>query len=557
MDCLTEATVLAVVEHRVDGEHRREVSAHVDTCARCSELLAHTRLALGSNEGRPRVEIVRDEHIFERYELGPEIARGGMGRIVAARDRRLDRPVALKLALSSDPSLARRFVREVALTSQLEHPAIVAIHDAGTTDDGTPFYAMRLVGGESLVAMVERAGSVADRLALIPHVLAAADALAYAHARGVIHRDVKPHNILVGEFGETVLVDWGLAKRLDEAELPASAGTESPTGTTTVQGTVVGTPSYMAPEQQRGAHVDYRADVYGLGATLHHVLAQKPPARASDLRALGVPEELVAIVERAMATDPEARYASAAEVAAELRRFQAGRLVEAHRYTAWQRLARWVRRHRAPLIVASVAVVLVIVLSIVGIMQIVGERRRAIAERDAARGLVHFAMGDLHDRLENFGRLDLLASTANEVMTYYDKAPGHSLDGDRIEAMTVYGETQVASGHVAPALDMFEKALALVDRSVSPHAPKWRCRVNVDIGDAARAAGDISRASLAYQACYDDARPRVTDPGWRRAAVKAGLRRAETVVRLGDEPQGRALAESVISLPAPSERRMA
>ncbi len=146
---------------------------------------------------------VDPDHYVDRIE----ITRGGMGRILAARDRRLRRKVAIKEMRAHSPELRARFEREVLLTARLQHPSIVGIHEAGRWPSGEPFYAMRLVPGRSLDQVVTAAGSLAERIALLPHVLAVADALAYAHQERVIHRDLKPHNVLVGEFGETEVID--------------------------------------------------------------------------------------------------------------------------------------------------------------------------------------------------------------------------------------------------------------------------------------------------------------------------------------------------------------
>src|SRR5579862_7505721 len=148
----------------------------------------------------------------DRYALGEEIGRGGLGAVVRAKDRNLGRQVAIKALHASGGSAQRRFVREALITARLEHPSIVPVHDAGRWPDGSPFYAMKLVRGRPLAAVIDATTSLAARLALVPTVLAVCDAVAYAHSERVVHRDLKPHNVLVGEFGETVVIDWGLAK---------------------------------------------------------------------------------------------------------------------------------------------------------------------------------------------------------------------------------------------------------------------------------------------------------------------------------------------------------
>src|SRR5689334_362904 len=146
----------------------------------------------------------------ERYRLGAELGRGGMGRVVEAFDTQLGRTVALKEVLpkQDQPNISKRFRREVQITARLEHASIVPLYDSGTTSDGRPFYVMRRVSGKPLDQLIERARGLPERLAMLPNLLSAMDAIGHAHRRGVIHRDLKPANILVGELGETVVIDW-------------------------------------------------------------------------------------------------------------------------------------------------------------------------------------------------------------------------------------------------------------------------------------------------------------------------------------------------------------
>ncbi|MDC0723411.1 WD40 repeat domain-containing serine/threonine protein kinase [Nannocystis bainbridge] len=311
----------------------------------------------------------------DAYVIGQEVAQGGIGRVSWARDRRLDRPVAIKELLVWTERQERRFVREALLTARLQHPAIVPIYEAARWPEGAPFYAMKLVSGRSLADLVAQSRSFTERLSLLPHVLTVAQAVAYAHSLRIIHRDLKPANVLVGEFGETVVIDWGLAKDLGEDEPVADSVGPGGEGLT-IDGAIMGTPSYMPPEQAAGAAVDERADVYALGAVLYHVLAAVapydgapwerllveiaggPPRSIEQLAPL-VPDELAAIVHKAMAREPADRYRTAAEMAADLERFQTGRIVAAHTYSARQLLARYWRRHRTALTVAAAALVLV------------------------------------------------------------------------------------------------------------------------------------------------------------------------------------------------------
>jgi eukaryotic-like serine/threonine-protein kinase len=328
------------------------------------------------------------------YTFGAEIARGGMGRISLARDRRLHRPVAIKEVLQAQGDLRRRFEREVLITARLQHPAIVNVYEAGRWPTGEPFLAMKMVRGRSLKEVVADTKTLSDRLALLPKVIQISEALAYAHAERIVHRDLKPSNVLVGDFGETVVIDWGLAKDLrDEDEEPGES--VAATGADlTMAGAIMGTPGYMAPEQSEGRVVDERADVFALGAILYFVLTGEAPYLGSSSTAIltamrnqphapiatrvpGVPRDLATIVEKAMARDPATRYPSARELAEELHAFQTGQLVKAHQYSRAELVRRWVGRHRGELVVAGLAL-------FVGALALGEAFRRVVNERDRA-----------------------------------------------------------------------------------------------------------------------------------------------------------------------------
>src|SRR5687767_4667792 len=218
----------------------------------------------------------------DRYQQVAEHARGGLGRVVRAVDRRLGRTVAVKELLRNDESHEARFMREALITARLEHPGIVPVHEAGRWPNGAPYYVMKLVEGRTLKELFAQKPALRDRLGLLEHVIAIADAVGYAHSEGVIHRDLKPSNVIVGEFGETIVVDWGLARDTKRSDLPELRPSgellvAQGSGVSTISGKVVGTPAYMAPEQARGEVVDERADVYAIGAVLYELLAGKAP----------------------------------------------------------------------------------------------------------------------------------------------------------------------------------------------------------------------------------------------------------------------------------------
>ena len=327
------------------------------------------------------------------YRMGGEFARGGLGRIIEAYDLRLKRTVAIKELLAHTPEAEVRFVREALITSRLQHPNIVPVHEAGRWPEGERFYAMKLVDGRTLADELEAADSEAERLKLLPAVIDVCEAIAYAHSQGILHRDLKPGNVLVGAFGETVLIDWGLAKDLHTHNDPSSEGGPLK-NEETAEGIVVGTPPYMAPEQASARPTDERSDVYALGAMLYHVLSGKrpydhvhpievlkavvtgPPVDLGEL-ARDTPPDLLAIVNKAMARDPSDRYPTAKEMSEELVRFRTGQLVAAHDYSALEIIRRFVARHTAAISIAFLALAALLMGGVWSFRQINQERRQA------------------------------------------------------------------------------------------------------------------------------------------------------------------------------------
>ena len=344
---LVEALLAARALGPLLPENEEALRAHLESCRDCRRLARDIggRAADGvlGAHGAPAEDLPELTEVGrEYYERGREIGRGGMGRVVLARDLRLGRAVAIKELL--DSRLQERFEREARLTARLEHPAIVSVHEAGRWPSGEPFYAMKYVAGRPLHQVIAETATLAQRLSLLPHFITVSEAIAYAHSEGVVHRDLKPHNILVGAFGETVVIDWGLAKELLRDGDDTGGGSGSGSEPLTVAG--AGTPAYMPPEQARGEAPDVGVDIYALGATLHHILAGEPPGPGTRELPDEVPAELRAIVRKAMMPERADRYRSAAELVEELKRFQTGQLVRAHRYSPAALARRWLRRHR-------------------------------------------------------------------------------------------------------------------------------------------------------------------------------------------------------------------
>ncbi len=410
MRCPTLERLTAIVQGSEPSEPA--LDAHLSVCATCNAVVArHAALQLGTtftaesvSLGGASVEPTLGDP-SARYEILSVVSRGGLGIVLRARDRQLGRVVALKQMLVRDARLAARFSREALLTARLQHPSIVPLYEAGRAANGEPFYVMKLVAGKTFAERIGEAVDFPSRLALLPNVLAVADAIAYAHAEGIIHRDLKPNNVLIGDFGETVVVDWGLGKRLDgddptDAVDPTLAMTSSPGGFT-IDGTILGTPRYMAPEQAAGAIADERADVYAIGAMIYTLLSQLAPFAELDPKAAvaaardrdptpvevlepKTPPDLAALVRTAMAIDPAARYPTARELRDELRRFLDGQLLKAHDYSTWQRVRRFVGAHRAAVLSSVLLFLGLGITGAVSVNRIARERRDAeSARRDA------------------------------------------------------------------------------------------------------------------------------------------------------------------------------
>jgi serine/threonine protein kinase/lipopolysaccharide biosynthesis regulator YciM len=359
-----------------------------------------------------------------RFRILRPHAKGGLGQVYVARDEELHRDVALKEiqgAYADHPASRARFLREAEITGGLEHPGVVPVYGLGSYADGRPYYAMRFIKGDSLKDAIQRFHA-AETLGRDPGERALAfrgllgrfvdvcQAVAYAHSRGVLHRDLKPGNVMLGKYGETLVVDWGLAKPLarPEAGGEASEGPLLPSSgdgsSATQAGQVIGTPAFMSPEQAAG-RLDLlgpASDVYSLGATLYALLTGRAPVEGPDKGAVlqqvgkgewtrpaqvkkGVPQALDAVCGKAMALRPEDRYASALDLAGDVEHWLADEPVSCYREPLHIRAGRWARRHQALLASATAALLVAVVLGGVGAWWLNRQRVRAEAAESLAQ----------------------------------------------------------------------------------------------------------------------------------------------------------------------------
>ena len=511
----------------------------------------------------------------ERYVFGEAFAAGGIGVVRRGSDRRLGRVIAIKELLHDSPRAQQRFALEAAITARLQHPGIVPLYDLGWQGSGKPYYCMKLVDGESLEAKIDQTEDLGQRLRLLEHVIAVADAIAYAHEQQVLHRDLKPANVLVGRFGETVVIDWGLAKDLSgritsEAPAPVDGAALRDAANMTEAGAVMGTLRYMPPEQASGQTVDARSDVYALGAVLYHVLTGQPPFAAvrgpilvvrvidgawEDVRRVdpAVPPELAAIAQRAMARDPAVRYASAAAFAEDLRRFLAGRLVEAHAYSFREVVLLWLRRYRVAVAVAAVLLLALLVTGVLAAWRVDQERQAAVLERNNAVVAGEKAASE-RDAAEEARKLAQEARKAAEdalagEKTARDQAKQAAeaaveqkrlADEQRVAAVASAGAAQAAERRATTALAGQQKA--------TQEAELQRGQAEASLvraEDEARRARDANRLAVALKVLAQDPTTalallyEVEDPthtrGWTPAAVEALQRPASAAVIRGHD----------------------
>ncbi|MCK6460831.1 MAG: serine/threonine protein kinase, partial [Planctomycetes bacterium] len=365
-----------------------------------------------------------------RYQILGEVARGGVGVVLKSRDVDLGRDVAMKVLRDEhveDDGVVQRFIEEAQIGAQLQHPGIVPVYELGVRADRRPYFTMKLIRGRTLASLLsERTDLVQDRRRFLSIFEAVCQTMAYAHARGIIHRDLKPANVMVGTYGEVLVVDWGIGKVLTQGgvaderkakqvaqDLSVIATVRSEgTGSESLVGSVMGTPRYMPPEQARGEieRLDERADVFGLGAILCEILTGKPPYAAADERdallqaargdladatrrieRCGAAAELLQLAKSCLAPAAPARPKHAGAVAREIGAYLASveeRAKAARTAAAEARVKAEEERKRRKLSIAlSAAVVATVVLC--GAAWFAAERGRRQRAEEASRAADH------------------------------------------------------------------------------------------------------------------------------------------------------------------------
>lgn len=445
----------------IQAGHPRDVDRFLGSLRRAGVLTVrdlcevHSARPVRSGHGLPHPDRAPLEH---RYEILTELGRGGMGNVLLARDRELLRTVALKvLVQGAGDHLAQRFVSEACITAQLDHPNIISVHGLERARDGQPAFTMKVVNGRTLHDLLcDARDRVQDRQAFGPGeslgerlevFVKVCEGVAYAHERGVLHRDLKPDNLMVGAFGEVIIMDWGIAELLHDPHSGAAPSERTTRIGPNERGRAVGTPVYMSPEQARGRPLTPRSDQYSLGLILQEIATLERAITGTALpeivlRAMegerrpvrlvnggAVHPDLVAIIRRATSVDPDHRYASVLALAADVRRFLQQEEVLARPDNLTRKVRRWGSRHTGLLATLLVLAVFAAVSFLgLGVAAITGVMAWAVSEQARLAALTADVVSHSHEIdvefLEVEAALEQLSSTTEQLWTYAAPQPG-------------------------------------------------------------------------------------------------------------------------------------
>jgi tRNA A-37 threonylcarbamoyl transferase component Bud32 len=560
-----------------------EVTAHVESCERCA---AVSRSLFGTLD-LPKDLVSEDAFIWP----GDPLAKGGMALIFEGEDRRLGRHVILKtpregeeINEGTNKMFQQRVAAEARILAKLAHPSIVTIYELGKATTGSPFCVLEKVDGRSLrdrldeLAVEEAAdGGVPrtrERLELISNLVAIAEAMAYAHERRVVHRDITPNNILLGRRGEATLIDWGIARDLDAPAMPDLAGLldEAPTSSGRWATINAGTPPYVPYEQTQGKIADPSFDVYSFGVTLYEVaagrtpFAWKPAFEASERHkhliefihwlsdrppippAVPRDAELSGIIARAMAADPKDRF-TADELVKALKQYLTGDLVFSHRYSRAGRLVRWVRNHRAIASLAAFALLAIVVLALVWgqlarqrqekaeLAAIAASARANAAEMEQTAAKSEKEAADALARAEEAEKAGKDAKALRDAAVKKRKeaeqsraeaeAAAKSAKGNADDAIARYRNAMAAQGAAERERDLAKQAelVALTERDSARAARAEAERIRDDATEA-RAAAEAARD--AARTAADKATAEAIAAGEARTRAERDRDQAET-----------------------------
>ena len=502
---------------------------------------AHGSTEVGDADGTTSYAVGSTTSDGQRFRILRPHARGGLGAVFVALDSELNREVALKQILDNhadDPVSRYRFLLEAEITGGLEHPGIVPVYGLGTYDGGRPYYAMRFIRGNSLKDAIAsfhsdpalKADTGARSLALrtlLRRFTDVCNAVDYAHTRGVLHRDIKPANVIVGNHGETLVVDWGLAKVVDRDDLERSADERPLTPSSasgsaeTLPGSALGTPGYMSPEQAAGdlERLGARSDVYSLGATLYCLLTGRAPFEGDDigvvLRSIQngdfrpprlfdprVDRALEAVCLKAMALEPAERYITPRALADDIERWGADEPVAARTEPLTERTRRWLKRRRTA-VTAAAAAVLVALVGLAAILAVQTTANRELKRsnealdaanvRETARfNLAMEAIGLFHGEVsedvllkeERFKSLrkKLLSGAAG----FYGRLEGLLAGQEDLHSLAAMGDAYNGLGLVTSMIGSKLEALAVLRKGLAVRRKQAAAKVRQPGGDAQR-----------------------------------------------------------------------